>query len=209
MAARWSGGILGAAAAMLILSGCSPFKGETGSQGQPGIQGLQGPPGVQGPQGVAGVQGPMGLPGVSGPQGERGEPGPPGEPEPGIGSASLVGLHAIDDFEGGGWGCDFGTDAEEQIEVESGQRLLISAQGFVVASDSQFEFSAAWREAGDTTNGTSGHALESAELEDPMHVTELTPALTAGTYEFGACVISSTAATIGARAVHATALVVE
>jgi hypothetical protein len=153
--------------------------------------------------------GPQGEPGEQGPQGEPGEQGPPGEPGSGAVAASLLGVHGINSFDTGGWGCDFGTQSGEQIDVQSGQRLLISGQGFVVASDRRFEFSVAWRAAGDTTNGTLGHSLENGEFQDPMHVTELTPALGAGTYEFGACVISNTNATIGARAIYATALVVE
>jgi hypothetical protein len=150
----------------------------------------------------------MGLPGMPGAQGNPGEQGPPGEPGSGTVAASLLGVHGIDSFDTGGWGCDFGTEPEEQIDLESGQSLLISGQGFVVAIDRRFEFAVAWREAGDTTNGTLGHSLENGEFQDPMHVTELTPALSAGTYEFGACVISNTNATIGARSIYATALVI-
>ena len=71
-----------AAAAALVLAGCS---GPVGPQGNAGPQGAQGPQGERGPAGPPGPQGDRGPPGPQGPQGERGPQGlagPAGAPGP-------------------------------------------------------------------------------------------------------------------------------
>lgn len=77
-----------AAAAALLLAGCSGSPGGTdgapgpaGEQGPPGKDGKDGADGADGMRGPAGPQGPQGLnglPGIVGPQGERGPQGPQG-----------------------------------------------------------------------------------------------------------------------------------
>ena len=115
-----------------------------------------------------------------------------------------------------GWRCEFGTEAPERLGVAEGQRVLISGQGSVVLYNnaSDFEFSVAWRQSGDATNGALGHYVERIiatreHATEPVQTTELTPPLSAGTYEFGVCLRRLAAGdTFGARRLYGTAMVI-
>jgi hypothetical protein len=113
-----------------------------------------------------------------------------------------------------GWRCEFGTGATEQLDVAAGQHVLITGQGTVVPSGNYipFEFCIAWREAGDSTNGMLGYFVEDIGTQVypvSAHTTELTPPLTAGTYEFGVCVRrTQSGTTLGARRLYGTAMVI-
>lgn len=156
--------------------------------------------------------------GVQGEPGPQGEPGLQGEPGPSgvVAATSFLGQGSMDLADVDGWRCEFGTEVVEQLDVAEGERVLITGQGSIVLYNnaSDFEFSIAWRQAGDTTNGALGHYVEriiatreSATL--PVHATELTPSLTAGTYEFGICLRRLAAGdTFGARRLYGTAMVV-
>jgi hypothetical protein len=154
--------------------------------------------------------GPQGEPGPQGWPGPQGEPGPSGV----VAATSFLGpTHSF--LGGNAWTCLFGTQAEEQLDVAEGQRVLITGQG---TADPQnyaeipFEFSVAWRESGDSSNGTLGHFVEDstvAVLSVSAHVTQLTPPLAAGTYEFGVCMRGTESGRIfAARYLYGTAVVI-
>ena len=166
--------------------------------------------------GPEGEPGPMGEQGAQGEQGTKGEPGPRGERGPSgiVTVTSFLGQASINLSDGNTWRCAFGTDVGERLTVADGQRVLISGQGSLIPSNNanNFEFSVAWREVGDSSNGTLGHYVEHREFSSvavPMHTTELTPALGAGDYEFGVCIRNVVAQNVvGARALYGTAMVI-
>jgi hypothetical protein len=108
----------------------------------------------------------------------------------------------------------FGTQAEEQLDVAEGQRVLVTGQGTVDPQNYAiipFEFCVAWRESGDSSNGTLGHFVEDNTVSDSgsTHVTQLTPPLTAGTYEFGVCARGTVSGrTFAGRYLYGTAVVI-
>jgi hypothetical protein len=149
----------------------------------------------------------------AGPRGETGDQGPPG-PAGLVAAVSFLGSGSVTSTDA--WACKPGTGSEEQMEVASGQHVLIAGQGTLrtTTDDRSYDFSVAWRRAGDSTNGTLGHPLvhlESGSIgSTPFHATELTPPLQAGTYEFGVCVdnTSRTNPSASASGVYGTALVI-
>lgn len=68
----------------IVVTQHSALQGETGVQGQTGVQGLQGDTGVQGIQGDTGVQGIQGATGLQGAQGQTGVQGVQGSTGAGI-----------------------------------------------------------------------------------------------------------------------------
>ena len=134
-------------------------------------------------------------------------------------ATSFLGSGFIPTFDVDEWRCEFGTETDEQVAVLSGQRVLMTAQGIVLTPSSSaswsFDFAVAWRVVGDSTNGTLGHVLQFSGaalprgIPSPMHATELTPTLDADTYEFGVCVNPNQSATVGARDLYGTVLVID
>jgi hypothetical protein len=92
------------------------LRGETGLQGEQGIQGLTGETGLQGEQGIQGLRGETGLQGIQGIQGLRGESGLQGEQ----GIQGLKGLDGSVTFE---------SLTPEQIEMLKGETGLQGEQG--------------------------------------------------------------------------------
>jgi hypothetical protein len=79
------------------------------------------------------------------------------------------------------------------------------------AANVPYDFCVAWRESGDSSNGTLGHSVGDSTVEvmdASTTVTELTPPLTAGTYELGVCVKRSTSGVAAFRHLYGTALVI-
>lgn len=158
--------------------------------------------------------GPQGEPGERGPQGD---PGPRGEAGPSgiVGATSFLGA-PTDSFlsDADGWICRFGTDAEETLNVAEGQRVLMTGQATADpynAANVPYDFCVAWRESGDSSNGTLGHSVGDstvAVMEASTTVTELTPPLSAGTYQFGVCVKRSTTDIAAFRYLYGTALLI-
>jgi hypothetical protein len=156
-----------------------------------------------------------GAPGEPGSQGEQGPQGTPG-PSGIVAATSFLGQRSMNLADVDGWRCEFGTEAGERLDVAAGKPVLITGQGSVVLYNGaqEIEFSVAWRQVGDTSNGTLGYFVEhrslSGTLATTVHTTELTPPLAAGTYEFGVCVRRTrTGETVGARRLYGTAMVID
>ncbi len=125
----------------------------------------------------------------AGPQGERGEQGPSGI----VSATSLIPGSNPTATQPGTWVCEFGA---AQLSVEAGQKLLITGQGTARYTGTgsgygEVSLAVAWRKAGETA-GEQGHAvsdwIDFVLSKSALHVTELTPPLTAGVYELGICV---------------------
>ena len=152
----------------------------------------------------------MGLPG---PQAAPGAPGPTG-PSGIVAATSFVPAPPSAGVE---WVCEFGVTDDERLDVQTGERALITGQATVGGGGSQgnpsFSFAVAWREVGDDTNGNLGHIVQTQGSSNPndrysVHVTELTPPLDAGTYEFGICVQGTTDFTAGTGRQYGTVLLI-
>jgi len=139
----------------------------------------------------------QGLPGEQELPGEQGEQGPQGAPGPsGIVAATSFIPENNPTATGITWVCEFGTS---QLTVGAGQRLLMTAQGtgrFLGNFNGgwgEISLAGAWREVGDTSEGTMGHFV-TTQVDDivghevALHTTELTPPLAEGLYETGMCV---------------------
>jgi hypothetical protein len=157
--------------------------------------------------------GAMGLMGLPGSQGDQGEPGPSGP------SGIVTAISFVPAQPSGGveWVCEFGATDDERLDVQTGERSLITGQATVAGGGSQgnpsFSFAVAWREVGDDTNGNLGHIVQTQGSSNPndryaVHVTELTPPLDAATYEFGLCVQGTSDYTATAGRQYGTVLLI-
>ena len=98
--------------------------------------------------------------------------------------------------------------------MAEGQRVLMTGQATADPynySEVPYDFCVAWRKSGDANNGTLGHSVGDstvAGLEASTTVTELTPPLSAGTYEFGVCVKRRITYIAAFRYLYGTAMVI-
>lgn len=189
----------------IVFVGCEGPEGPQGPPGEPGDQGAPGRPGERGEQGPPGMMGTMGSPGEMGEMGEMGAPGVPG----------LLGVYAatlpLAETRTNTIVCSFGTAAGESITVSDGDRLLLTAtiepRHFCPGPSSCSTWDpasarAAYRLVGDDASRVEGRPSRfnpsDPLAEEVVTIQHLTPPLTAGDYEIGACA-QTTAADEGMR----------
>jgi hypothetical protein len=230
-------GVLEAAPAGLAFNGaalcveadedCRGADGAPGPQGEPGPIGPQGEVGPQGPIGESGPAGPAGEPGPIGPQGEVGAQGPagaqglPGPPGP-AGPVGPAGPSGVVQMAWGSGGSTTPTSTTNWIStratapIASGQKALITvstALGAGATPANNLNVYPCYRLSGaittPTTLGGGIFGLSSpANTRSTVTVTGVAAGLAAGTYEFGMCGSSTSAAWTNNEWGYVTVLVV-